>query len=92
MQTPVVSIHQGDSDIGRGRLGSLDPRESGGTEITVNDVQMGDAVEFEIGGPFKLAVEDKKFTECAPVNFRNLRPGATYDRVVFHTERKPGLG
>ncbi len=92
MDLPVVRINQGGDDIGWGKLGSVAPLDEGGSEITLNDVQMADTVKFEIGGPFRVTIDDKKFAACLPVNFRNLRPGAAYDRVVFRTGEKPRMG
>lgn len=92
MNLPVVRIHQGDNDVGWGKLGAVTPLDDGGSEITLNDVQMVDTVEFEISGPFRVTIDDKKFTACSPTNFRNLRPGAAYDRVVFHTDKAPRMG
>ena len=92
MDLPVVRINQAGEDIGWGKLGSVMPLDDGGSEITLNDVQMVDTVAFEISGPFGVTIDERKFGGCAPVNFRNLRPGATYDRVVFRTSEKPGMG
>ena len=92
METPLVQISQSGNDIGWGKLASVMPGQSVGTEITLNDVHIADGVEFEISGPFQITVENKRFEKCSPVNFRNLRPGCDYDRVIFNTEQKPKLG
>ncbi len=91
MNLPLVRINQAGDDIGWGKLGSVMPSDDGSSEITLHDVQMVDTVKFEIGGPFRVTVEERKFGGCMPVNFRNLRPGAAYERVVFRTEEKPVL-
>lgn len=92
METPLIQISQSTTDIGWGKLGSVTPDEGEGTEITLNDVHIAEGVEFEIGGPFRITAEEKRFENCMPVNFRNLRPGCDYDRVIFKTEQKPKLG
>ena len=92
MDTPLVQISQGDRDIGWGRLGTLMPKGESGSEITLYDVQIAEGAGFEIGGPFRITVEDKRFDQCRPVNFRNLRPGSDYERVIFETDQKPRLG
>ena len=92
MQLPVIRINQSGDDIGWGKLGSVMPLDDGGSEITLNDVQMVDTVSFEIGGPFRVEIDERRFGGCMPVNFRNLRPGATYDRVIFKTNEQPSLG
>ncbi len=89
MDLPVVRINQAGDDIGWGKLGSVMPVGDGSSEITLHDVQMVDTVAFEIGGPFRLTVDQRKFGGCMPVNFRSLRPGAAYDRVVLRTEEQP---
>lgn len=91
MNTPLVQIRQGDRDIGWGKLGTVMPNETG-TEITLHDVHMLEDVEFVISGPFRLTVQDDRYDKCVPVNFRNLRPGCDYDRVIFETARSPKLG
>ena len=92
METPLVQISQGGKDIGWGKLGSIMPDQGEGAEITLNDVHIADGVEFEIGGPFRIAADEKRFENCTPVNFRNLRPGCDYDWVIFTTEHKPKIG
>ena len=92
MENPVVLIQQQGKDIGYGKLGAVEPVGDGGSELTLHDVHMAEEPEFEIGGPFRIKIEDKKFDECMPTNFRNLRPGCDYDRVIFRTEKKPRLG
>ena len=92
MQLPVVRINQDGNDIGWGKLGAVLPLDDGGSEITLNDVQMVDTVKFTISGPLRVTLDERKFGGCMPVNFRNLRPGATYDRVVFRTAEKPVMG
>lgn len=92
METPLVQISQSGQDIGWGKLGSLMPDDREGAQITLHDVHIADGVEFEIGGPFRVTIDEKRFEKCAPVNFRNLRPGCDYDRVIFKTEQKPKIG
>lgn len=92
MEMPVVRINQEGNDIGWGKLGAVMALDDGGSEITLNDVQMVDTVEFTVSGPFGVTLDERKFTNCLPVNFRNLRPGAAYDRVVFRTSEKPRMG
>ena len=91
-QTMLVQISQSGKDIGWGKLGSVMPDEAQGAEITLNDVHIADGLEFEISGPFRIDAEQKRFENCTPVNFRNLRPGCDYDRVIFKTQQKPKLG
>ena len=88
----LVQISQGGKDIGWGKMGSIEPLESGGAEITLNDVHLAPGLEFEVAGPFRVVVDEKKFDQCLPVNFRNIRPGCDYDRVIFKTEKAPKLG
>jgi len=92
MQTLAVVIQQEGRDIGHGRLGAVTAAEGEGYEITLNDVHMAEDDRFAIGGPFRIKIEEKKFDGCSPTNFRNLRPGCDYDRVIFRTKKKPRLG
>jgi len=92
MQLPVVRINQAGNDIGWGKLGAVLPLSEGGSEITLNDVQMVDTVAFEIAGPFRVDIDERRFAGCLLANFRNLRPGAAYDRVVFRTSEAPRMG
>ncbi|MBN2287749.1 MAG: hypothetical protein JXQ83_00355 [Candidatus Glassbacteria bacterium] len=89
MNSPMVRIKQADEDIGWGKLGAMTPLAGETTEITLHDVQMVDGLEFAIDGPFRVTIEDKRYDDCKPVNFRRLRPGCTYDRVIFTTDSKP---
>ena len=91
MQSIMVMIHQAGDDIGWGKLGAMTPMGEENTEITLHDVQMVDSIEFNIEGPFRVTIEDKRFDNCKPVNFRRLRPGCAYDRVIFTTDSKPKL-
>jgi hypothetical protein len=91
MNALVVRIQQEDKDIGWGRLGSIAALENEGSEVTVHDVHMLAEAVFEPGGPFRLEVQDNRFDKCQPVNFRNLRPGSDYDRVIFKTDTRPRL-
>jgi hypothetical protein len=91
MSTPLVKIQQPDKDIGWGKLGAIVPLEEQGSEITLNDVKIVDGVEFEISGPFRLVMEENRFDKCVPVNFRSLRPGCDYERVIFRTGQKPRI-
>ncbi len=88
MERPLAVIRQSDKDIGFGRLGGIVPSGEQGAEVTLYDVRMA-GLEFEPAGPFRLVIEDKKFDRCRPVNFRNLRPGMDYERVILVTEEKP---
>ena len=92
MQTNLVQIQQEGRDIGYGKLGAVVPAGEEGFEITLNDVHLGEEINFKIAGPFRIRIEDKKFDDCTPTNFRNLRPGCDYDRVIFRTDKKPRLG
>jgi hypothetical protein len=92
MDTPLARIQQSDRDIGWGKLGAVTPRQEAGTEITLYDVKIVEGIGFDIQGPFRVTVEEKRFEKCFPVNFRSLRPGADYERVIFETERKPRIG
>ena len=92
MQPVLVKILQSGKDVGWGKLGAVLPKGDEGAQITLHDVSMVEGVDFQISGPFRLKVEDKRFDKCKPVNFRNLRPGCDYDRVVFETDQKPKLG
>ncbi|HUU26978.1 MAG TPA: hypothetical protein VM123_04130 [archaeon] len=91
MNTPLVTIQQSDKEVGWGKLGAVMPKGDKGAQLTLNDVHMAEGVEFEISGPFRVTVEEKRFEKCTPVNFRNLRPGCDYDRVIFETDLKPRL-
>jgi len=70
-----------------GRAVSGDGGEEGMREFTLSDVRMGDD-EFPMEGPFDLRVQDQLFGPCSVKNYRRLRPGYTYDRVVLHGEFK----
>ncbi len=91
MQSPMVRIDQGEDDIGWGKLGAMTPMAGESTEITLHDVQMIDSIEFNIEGPFRVTIEDKRYDDCKPVNFRRLRPGCVYDRVILTTDSKPKI-
>ena len=91
MLSPMVRIHQAEDDIGWGKLGAMTPMAEESTEITLHDVQMIDSIEFNIEGPFRVTVEDKRYDNCKPVNFSRLRPGCVYDRVIFTTDSKPKI-
>lgn len=91
MNTPLVKIIQSDKDIGWGKLGALEPAGEKETEITLHDVRIIDSISFEISGPFRLEIEDKSYDQCRPVNFRALRPGSDYERVIFRTDKKPRI-
>ena len=91
MHSPIAKIQQAGQEIGWSKLGALAPTEGDSTEITLHDVQMIDSVDFDIEGPFGIKVEDKRYDNCKLSNFRRLRPGCTYDRVIFTTESKPKL-
>jgi hypothetical protein len=89
MQSPLVIIQQSGKEIGWGKLGAMTPKSGESTELTLHDVQMADSVEFDIEGPFRVTIEDKRYDKCMPVNFSRIRPGCTYDRVIFTTDSKP---
>ena len=89
MQSPLVLIQQSGKELGWGKLGAMTPKSGETTEITMHDVQMADSVDFIIEGPFRITVEDKRYDKCTPVNFSRIRPGCTYDRVIFTTDLKP---
>jgi len=91
MQSLLARIHQADEDIGWGKLGAMVPMDEESTEITLHDVQMADSLEFNVEGPFRVTIEDKRYDNCKPVNFLRLRPGCAYDRVIFTTGSKPKL-
>lgn len=89
MQSPVIIIQQAGKEIGYGKLGAMTPKSGQTTELTLHDVQMADEIDFEIEGPFRITVEDKRYDKCKPVNFLRIRPGCTYDRVIFNTDSRP---
>jgi len=81
-------IYVGGTAVGlAGRVISGDGGEAGMIEFTLSDVKMRDA-EFEMEGPFDLRVQDQLFGPCSVENYRRLRPGYTYDRVVLRGEFK----
>ena len=81
----IIYENQTGKEIGIGKFGSIESQEDK-TEITVNDVTMAEK-DFNIAGPFKLEMEEKFYKNCAPSNFKNLRPGFSYDRVIFLTTK-----
>jgi hypothetical protein len=91
METPMGRIQQGEKDLGWGKIGSVMPGQEAGAEITLHDVHILGEAAFEVGGPFRLAIQDDRYDNCLPVNYRNLRPGCDYDRVVFRTADRPKL-
>lgn len=50
--------------------------------FTLGSVKMIDD-EFDLEGPFDLRIGIQLFGPCSVENFRRLRPGYTYDRVLF---------
>ena len=82
MDDPVV-IYSGRNPVGMARratVGQAD--EEGEQEFTLNDVSMVER-DFGMEGPFDVRIRDQLFGPCTIANYRRLRPGFTYDRVVF---------
>jgi len=91
MQTPVAKILQSDQEIGWGGLGSVNPVEGAGAQVTLHDVHLLAEIAFEPVGPFRLVIGEDRYDNCRPVNYRNLRPGCDYDRVILETPVRPKL-
>ena len=76
-------IYQGGSPIGRATRALTQAGEKEDLQlITLNDVSMVEN-EFEMEGPFEVRIRDQLFGPCVVTNFKRLRPGYTYDRIVF---------
>ncbi|MCE5271421.1 hypothetical protein LLH00_09060 [bacterium] len=92
MQTPVAKILQSNLEIGWGQLGSVNPLEGAGAQVTLHDVHLLAEIAFEPGGPFRVVLGEDRYDNCRPVNYRNLRPGCDYDRVILESATRPRLG
>lgn len=91
MNIPKVTIEQDGAEIGYGKMGSVMPLDESTFEVTLHDVHMNDTIMFEVGGPFTVRAGEQRYRDCMPTNFKNIRPGYDYDRVVFSTDTKPKI-
>jgi|GEM_PF-2325836 len=76
-------IYQGIKAIGRATRALTQAADKEDLQlITLNDVSMVEE-EFEMEGPFEVRIRDQLFGPCSVTNFKRLRPGYTYDRLLF---------
>lgn len=79
----AVVIYSQSNPVGVAKRAVAGPGgEKGVREFTLNDVTMIED-DFEMEGPFDLRIRDQLFGPCGITNYRRLRPGFTYDRVVL---------
>jgi len=76
-------IYQGGNAVGRATRALTQAVDGEDMQlITLNDVSMVEK-EFSMEGPFDVRVRDQLFGPCTVTNFKRLRPGYTYDRVLL---------
>jgi hypothetical protein len=79
----AVVIYSGATPVGMARRAVAGPSgEEDVRQFTLDDVTMVED-DFEMDGPFDLRIRDQLFGPCTISNYRRLRPGFTYDRVVL---------
>ena len=81
--TESVVIYQKERAVGVAATAGVNASDTVNLRLfTLGDVKMIED-EFDLEGPFELRIGNQLFGPCSVENFRRLRPGYTYDRVLF---------